>query len=61
MNEDYSILEQASDVRKVAWVCTHCGCSVEDAARNVLDNPERFLKAWKTSLEKMAVELDALG
>lgn len=43
MSEEYSIIEQARDARKVSWVCLHCGCSVEEAAMNVLDKPERFI------------------
>lgn len=59
MNEEYSVIEQARDARKVSWVCLHCGCSVVDAALNVLDNPRRFLRAWNKSLQKLSEELDS--
>lgn len=61
MSEEYSIIEQARDARKVSWVCLHCGCSIEEAAKNVLDKPERFIAEWKTSLGKLAEELGTLG
>lgn len=60
MSEEYSVIEQARDARKVSWVCLHCGCSVEEAAMNVLDKPERFIAEWKTSLDKLAEELGTL-
>lgn len=60
MSEEYSIIEQARDARKVSWVYLHCGCSVVDAALNVLDNPRRFLRAWNKSLQKLETELDSI-
>lgn len=60
MNEEYSIQELANDARKVSWVCLHCGCSIFDAAINVLDRPRRFLREYHRSMKELEKVIDKM-